>query len=70
MIVIITEEQKNLLVNKKYDEVTYFNPVQDIDDNWVVSKEEIDACTKSEFYFLRDLPLTEHRPKLINPNEV
>jgi hypothetical protein len=65
MIAILTIEQKNSLVGQTYDGVCYFNPIQDLNDNWAISEEEINA---SSLQWLKELPLTEYQPKIIeNP---
>ena len=61
-IAIITEDQKDLLINKKYDGVMYFNPTKDNNDNWFVSEEEIRACTTKGFEFLNELKLIPYSP--------
>lgn len=54
MIAIITETQKNILIDKTFDGVQFFNPVQDANGNWVVSEEEIN---NSSLEWLKALPL-------------
>jgi hypothetical protein len=34
---LLTESQKDSLVNQLYDEDSYFNPIQDLDENWIIS---------------------------------
>ena len=36
---LLTESQKNELIGQLYDEDSYFNPIQDIDDNCIISVE-------------------------------
>ena len=38
---LLTEAQKDELVGQLYDEDSYFNPIQDLNDNWIISVEEI-----------------------------
>jgi len=42
---LLTAEQKDLLVGQTYDGVQFFNPIQDADGNWIISNEEVNACT-------------------------
>ena len=63
MIAILTIEQKDLLTGKQYTTDSFFNPVQDINDNWVISQEEIDQNTNEEFSWLSDLELIDYKPK-------
>jgi hypothetical protein len=44
---------------------SYFNPIQDANDNWVISTEEINFCTNPEFQWVKYLPLIEYKPKAI-----
>lgn len=60
---LLTENQKDSLVGQLYDEDSYFNPIQDINDNWIISIEEMDFCVNPEFQWVKDLPLIEYVPK-------
>jgi hypothetical protein len=54
-------------VEQKYAPDSYFNPIQDIDDNWVISTQEIDYCINSAFFWVKSLPLIDYKPKPIIP---
>jgi hypothetical protein len=60
---LLTESQKNELFGQLYDEDSYFNPIQDINNDWIISVEEIDQCVTPEFQWVKDLPLIEYIPK-------
>lgn len=60
---LLTETQKDSLVNQLYDDDSYFNPIQDINDNWIISVEEMDFCVNPEFMWVKDLPLIPYEPK-------
>lgn len=60
---LLTDTQKDSLVNQLYAEDSYFNPILDLNDNWVISKEEINYCTNEEFIWVKDLPLIDYEPK-------
>ena len=60
---LLTIEQKDSLVGQLYDDDSYFNPIQDDFDQWVISTEEIDFCVNPEFMWVKDLPLIEYVPK-------
>jgi len=65
MIAIITELQKDILIGQTYDGVCFYNPIQDINDNWIISEEEIN---QSNLEWLKQLPLSEYLPKPVeNP---
>ena len=60
---LLTETQKDSLIGQLYDEDSYFNPIQDINDNWIISTEEMDFCVNPEFLWVKDLPLIPYEPK-------
>jgi hypothetical protein len=60
---LLTESQKDNLIGQLYDEDSYFNPIQDIDDNWIISVEEMEFCVNPEFMWVKTLPLIEYKPK-------
>ena len=60
---LLTETQKNSLIGQLYDEDSYFNPIQDISDQWIISVEEMDFCVNPEFQWVKDLPLIDYKPK-------
>jgi hypothetical protein len=59
---ILTEGQKNQLVGQLYTTDSYFNPIQDLNDNWVISEEEIIQCD-NEYIWVKDLDLIPYEPK-------
>ena len=65
MIAILTEEQKDQLVGQTYDGVCFYNPIQDANDNWIISQEEIN---QSDLQWFKELTLEEFQPKpVVNP---
>ena len=58
--------QKDLLVGQLFDEDSYFNPIQDDADNWIISIEEIEQNQNPEFGWLQDLEMIIFVPK-VNP---
>jgi hypothetical protein len=60
---LLTESQKNELVGQLYDEDSYFNPIQDILDQWIISTEEMDFCVNPVFEWVKTLPLIDYKPK-------
>jgi len=66
---LLTESQKNSLVGQLYDDDSYFNPIQDISDQWIISVEEMEFCVNPEFQWVKDLPLIEYKPKPEPPIE-
>lgn len=63
LVGLLTVEQKNEIFEMLYDDDSYFNPIQDADDNWIISTEEIEFCTVEQFQWVKQLPLIEYKPK-------
>jgi hypothetical protein len=66
---LLTDAQKDELVGQLYDEDSYFNPIQDLNDNWIISVEEIDQCVNPKFMWVKELPLIPYEPKPTPPIE-
>jgi hypothetical protein len=66
---LLSEVQKDELVGQLYDEDSYFNPIQDLNDNWIISVEEIDQCVNPKFMWVKELPLIPYEPKPTPPIE-
>lgn len=64
---LLTEIQKDELVGQLYDEDSYFNPIQDLNDNWIISVEEMEQCVNPNFMWVKDLPLIPYEPKPTPP---
>jgi hypothetical protein len=59
----LTIEEKDQLVGQWYAPDSFFNPVQDINDVWIISQEEMNNCINPEFQWVKELPLIEYIPK-------
>lgn len=66
LVGLLTIDQYNQIVGQIFDEDSFFNPLQDENDNWIISEEEINFCTNPEFFWVKQLPLIEYLPKQIN----
>ena len=62
---LLTELQKDQLVGQLYAPCSYYNPIQDFNDNWIISVEEFE-CENEQFVWLKDLPLILYNPKQYN----
>jgi hypothetical protein len=60
----ITEEQKDLLVGKEYSPLSYFYPIQDINDEWFIFEVEVQLSPKPEYDWLLDLEESEFKQKI------
>ena len=65
IVYILTEQQKELLVGKEYIKDSYFNPIQDINDNWIISEEEVLTAQNKDVLWVKDLEQIEYEPKPI-----
>lgn len=59
-VALLTEIQKEQLVGQQYIPDSYFNPIQDAYNNWIISIEEIQS---TNIQWLKGLPLIEYKPK-------
>lgn len=60
---LLTVEQKDELVGQMYAPDSYFNPIQDNADNWVISIEEMTYNINPVYSWVKDLPLILYVPK-------
>ena len=75
MIAILTELQKDILVGKTFDGTCFFNPIQDLNDNWIISEIEYYYCLglwyldelQIDLQFITTLSLSEYLPKPQTP---
>jgi hypothetical protein len=63
LVGLLTEVQKDELVGVYYSADSIYNPIQDIDDNWVISTEEMIYTTNEDTLWVKDLELIEYKPK-------
>jgi hypothetical protein len=64
---LLTELQKNELIGQWYEPDSYFNPIQDLNNNWIISIEEIEQCVNPSFVWIENLDMIPYEPK---PNEI
>ena len=64
---LLTELQKDELIGQLYAPDSYFNPIQDLNDNWVISIEEIEQTVTPEFLWVKDLEMIPYEPKPTPP---
>jgi hypothetical protein len=65
MCYILTEEQKDLLQGKFFNNETFFNCIQDNSDNWVLVLSEQDKENLNDFNWVLELPEIDYLPKEI-----
>jgi len=60
---LLTPSQKEVLQGKQYRPNCWFNPIQDINDNWVISNEEVSQCVNPTVVWVIDLPVIDYVAK-------
>ena len=60
IVYLLSEYQKKEIEGLAYDEESYFNPIQDINDQWVISDEEV---SQSNIDWIKELPKIKFNPK-------
>ncbi len=65
----LTISQKDQIQGVFFDKVTFFDCVQDINDNWfiILSENDISSITDTQWQWVIDLPLSTFNPKPITP---
>ena len=63
LVGLLTEVQKDELVGVYYSADSIYNPITDIDDNWIISIEEMIYTSNPETLWVKDLDLIEYKPK-------
>jgi hypothetical protein len=63
LVGLLTEVQKNELIGVAYAPDSFYNPIQDLNDNWIISVEEMLYTTNPETLWVKDLELIEYKPK-------
>ena len=62
----LTTYEVEALSGKTFGDGSYYNPIQDKNDNWVISKEEIDQTTDPDFLWIKSIPLIPFQGKVWN----
>jgi hypothetical protein len=63
---LLTDKQKDSLLLQEFAPDSYFNPIQDLNDNWIISVEEMVNCVNKDFLWVKVLPLIIYVPKEFN----
>lgn len=59
LVGLLTLIEKEAVEGKLYTTDSYFNPVMDMNGNWIISTQEMDFCTNPDYLWVKDLPLIE-----------
>lgn len=64
---LLTIEQADSLRGQMFLADSYFNPIQDLHDRWIISAEEIAYCANPDFLWVKELPMIPFEPKPAPP---
>lgn len=64
---LLTEVQKDELVGQWYAPDSFYNPIQDLLDRWVISIEEMEQTVNPNFLWVKDLDVIIYEPKPTPP---
>ena len=59
LVYLLTQEQADSLKRVEFTPDNFFNPLLDADDNWIISKEEVNS---SSIDWVKELPQIEYNP--------
>ena len=60
---LLTIEQADGLRGQTFLPDSYFNPIQDAQDRWVISAEEVAYCANPSFLWVKQLGMIPFEPK-------
>jgi hypothetical protein len=66
-VAILTTEQKDILDKQEVCPKLKFNPVQDVNEDWVISEVEVNECINTDFMWVKNLQLTDWLGPYIPP---
>jgi hypothetical protein len=60
---LLTIEQKDQLIGQLFSADSTFYPIQDAEDNWVISQQEMEQCNNPKYLWVKTLPLIPYQVK-------
>lgn len=63
LVGLLTIEQKDQLIGQWYAPDSFYNPIQDANDNWVISVEEMQNTINPDTEWVKDLDLIPYEAK-------
>lgn len=63
LVGLLTIEQKDQLVGQWYAPDSFYNPIEDVNDNWVISVEEMQNTINPDTEWVKDLDLIPYEAK-------
>lgn len=59
---LLTEAQKDSLIGHSWMNGVFFNPVQDCNNQWILSIQEMNGNVNPDFEWVKNLPLIDFCP--------
>jgi hypothetical protein len=59
IVYLLTPDQADSLKGVEFMPDNYFNPIQDINGNWIITEQEVSQCS---IEWVKDLPQIEYEP--------
>jgi hypothetical protein len=59
IVYLLTPQQADSLKGVEFMPDSYFNPIQDANENWVITEEEV---SQTSIEWVKDLPQIEYEP--------
>ena len=69
-VALLTEIEKDELAGVQYAPDSYYNPIQDLYNDWVISLEEVNDTINPNTMWVKDLNVIEYKPKPSPLNEI
>jgi hypothetical protein len=66
VVYLLTEKEKNKLLGVEFIPDNLYNPIQDIDKNWIISAQEVEQTTNENYLWVKDLPQIKYKPIDLN----
>jgi hypothetical protein len=64
---LLTDLQKDELVGQWYAPDSFYNPILDLLDRWIISVEEMEQTVNPDYLWVKDLDLIIYEPKPTPP---
>lgn len=66
-VAILTQHEYDLVTGQKYNSDSFFNPVKDCNDQWIISSQEIDNCVNPTFSWVKQLIVSDWCGPYVGP---
>lgn len=62
-VALLTDEQASQLTGREYAQDMIFNPIEDNEERFIISLQEVNQCINQDFLWVKDLPIIDYKPK-------